>query len=629
MSTPLIEVIFRDHVTDGVPSSGDHDPRKIDIRAWGRWVEGGITAGTLGGPWEATLAALGAKLAYADGNPGFVYDGADFGTYRKSGASGTGSWVKILDTIPGYQVVKATNAGAGTANAIVATSTPPVSYSDGKQIVSVNITTTNTSPTVTVNFNGLGDLTIKTAAGNDPAVGGLVAPVRIWGQVDESGTVFRMMSDQASAAIVTDAEAALASILEKYLGNHADDTAATAAAGGSPAEGALYWNTVDNAFRVYVSAAWTASKAVNNWSYDSFVGDGTDDPVELTTAPGSNRNMIIYVEGEGPQPPTIFPLSDKMLSPPSGEVWELGVTVHVFYGSAIVIDIGVPSAGSVGPTELSADAIPGTIHAATEKTVPVDDDEFGIADSAASWALKRLKWSSITAGIWSVFGVLIAAGTSKTTPVDGDYIVIADSAASNASKRVSIADLKAILSSSSATGQVAFFDGSVAPTGWVVANGGTIGNATSGGTTRANADTETLFAWIWGQYNNTARPIQDSAGAPSTRGASAAADFAANKRIPLPDPRGRAIRALDSGAGIDSGRAIGTLQADAMQGHWHNVFANQSTGTAYGWAGDALTGSAASRGTARAIITDGVNGTPRIAAETRMTNIALLACIKL
>ena len=184
--------IWRDKVVDGVYSSDDHNPDKPDIRAWAAWVESGITAGTLNGPWEATLSALNAKLAYGDGNPGFVYAGADFGTYRKSGASGSGSWVKILDTIPGYQFVNASDAGAGTANAIIATSAPPVSYATGSQLIRLNIFETNTSAIVTVNFNDGGALQIKTATGDNPKPGDLKAGMNVIGTV--SGVNFRLVN---------------------------------------------------------------------------------------------------------------------------------------------------------------------------------------------------------------------------------------------------------------------------------------------------------------------------------------------------------------------------------------------------------------------------------------------------
>lgn len=108
-----------------------------------------------------------------------------------------------------------------------------------------------------------------------------------------------------------------------------------------------------------------------------------------------------------------------------------------------------------------------------------------------------------------------------------------------------------------------------APTGWVKENGGTIGNATSGATTRANADTEALFTHLWTSFNNTMLPIQTSGGVASTRGASAAADFAANKRLALFDSRARFPRGSDDGLGFDASLVVGAAQADAIKDHGH------------------------------------------------------------
>ena len=85
------------------------------------------------------------------------------------------------------------------------------------------------------------------------------------------------------------------------------------------------------------------------------------------------------------------------------------------------------------------------IDAATAKTSPVDADEFGIADSAASFALKKLTWANLKAGIWSAWGALINGGTGKTTPVDADAFALMDSADSNATKKVTWANAKATL----------------------------------------------------------------------------------------------------------------------------------------------------------------------------------------
>ena len=64
--------------------------------------------------------------------------------------------------------------------------------------------------------------------------------------------------------------------------------------------------------------------------------------------------------------------------------------------------------------------------------------------------------------------------------------------------------------------------------GWLQMGSGSIGNASSSGTARANADTEELFTHLWDNYPDATCAVSGG------RGASAAADFAANKNIALP-----------------------------------------------------------------------------------------------
>lgn len=75
--------------------------------------------------------------------------------------------------------------------------------------------------------------------------------------------------------------------------------------------------------------------------------------------------------------------------------------------------------------------------------------------------------------------------------------------------------------------------------GWVRLNARTIGSAASSATERANADTETLYAFLWDNFSDSLCPVGGG------RGASAAADFAANKAIGTLDMRGRSPFGLD------------------------------------------------------------------------------------
>jgi hypothetical protein len=54
------------------------------------------------------------------------------------------------------------------------------------------------------------------------------------------------------------------------------------------------------------------------------------------------------------------------------------------------------------------------IHAATAKTTPVDADELGLVDSAASWVLKKLSWGNLKTTLSSVFAVLAGKSGGQT-----------------------------------------------------------------------------------------------------------------------------------------------------------------------------------------------------------------------
>jgi hypothetical protein len=97
-----------------------------------------------------------------------------------------------------------------------------------------------------------------------------------------------------------------------------------------------------------------------------------------------------------------------------------------------------------------------------------------------------------------------------------------------------------------ATGDIKVAYGTGVLTGFVRANGRTIGSSTSGATERANSDTQSLFQYLWGADANLA--------VSGGRGVSAAADWAANKTLTLPDWRGRALAGLDDMGSSAAGR---------------------------------------------------------------------------
>jgi hypothetical protein len=197
------------------------------------------------------------------------------------------------------------------------------------------------------------------------------------------------------------------------------------------------------------------------------------------------------------------------------------------------------------------------------------------------------------------------------------------------------------------SGHVDQFLGASCPATWIEPSGGTVGDASSGSSIRANADTFALFSASWA-LNATVAPIFTSGGSSSSRGATAAADFAAHKRITVPDMRGMFLRALDDGRGVDTSRLLGSQQAMSTSASGLSASATST------FTGDSLTssgtvsltnsggaGGGIARGSGSPVASSGiaVSGTPTGtvstsvslsgSAETRPTNVALLTCVKL
>lgn len=107
----------------------------------------------------------------------------------------------------------------------------------------------------------------------------------------------------------------------------------------------------------------------------------------------------------------------------------------------------------------------------------------------------------------------------------------------------------AMTGSSWTTGDVKLTMKTVADSGWIMANDGTIGSGASGAT-NANDANQALFLLLWTNVADAWAPVVTG------RGGSAAADWAANKRITLTKMLGRALAISGAGLGLTA-RALG------------------------------------------------------------------------
>lgn len=194
-------------------------------------------------------------------------------------------------------------------------------------------------------------------------------------------------------------------------------------------------------------------------------------------------------------------------------------------------------------------------------------DPIDIGTDSITWA--RTTEGDMVKGVYDTNddGTVDAADAVPWAGVSGKPSTFPPDSHTHDDRYYTESEVDALLAASSGvpTGTMADYVGSTAPTGWVLLSGRTIGNASSNATNRANADTATLFALLWDSFTNTELAIVDSAGSPSTRGASAAADFAANKALPVPDLRGRTAFGKDDMGGSAANR-IAAAQKHGVNG---------------------------------------------------------------
>ena len=221
----------------------------------------------------------------------------------------------------------------------------------------------------------------------------------------------------------------------------------------------------------------------------------------------------------------------------------------------------------------------------------LDGTSFLVPPADGSITTAKLADSALaasTAGLAKMADGYLTANAAGRAKMADDFIITAKLAA-------------AVRERLQPAGIIAFYPATVAPAGWLKANGAAV--------------TRSVYTDLWAY-------AQASGNLAASEGAKAAGQFGpgnGTSTFSLPDYRGEFLRGWDDGRGVDSGRTLGSAQAHAIQSHNHS-----------GVVGVGVNGSVGTTGGIIGVQSDGINtaigntgGT-----ETRPRNIALLACIK-
>lgn len=246
--------VWRDNKVKGDIHSGAHEPDKADIRRWGQSVESLVGVGV-----ARRTAALLATVVPATGTFPLAAVTHDPDPEKNGFWTWTGSAWQWDRPFPDTIAVL-TNLG-GSANAVTASTKAGVSPA---QVVAYFVQpAVNNTGAMTLSING-GDAKPVLDVNGDPMAAGLWTAGRLIQFVD-NGDEYRLVSDPdadgaAASAATSSQEArdALENLKERYLGQYADNTAASAAAAliGGAIEGMLYWNSTSNVFRYWDGDSW-------------------------------------------------------------------------------------------------------------------------------------------------------------------------------------------------------------------------------------------------------------------------------------------------------------------------------------------------------------------------------------
>jgi microcystin-dependent protein len=208
---------------------------------------------------------------------------------------------------------------------------------------------------------------------------------------------------------------------------------------------------------------------------------------------------------------------------------------------------------------------------------------------------------------------LILPGGGDLTTASGDSFAVV--CLSSGKYRVLFYTQGGTASNGFSTGDVKLTLKTVADSGWVLANDGTIGNSSSSATTRANEDCRALYLLLWTNVSDTYAPVTGG------RGGSATADFDAGKKLALTKMLGRVLGIAGSGSSLTA-RTLGQTLGEETHLQTTAELATHNHGITDPGHGHIFPVGAGAGGDSRAPLTPG-QATGYEAAVSTVTSIAI------
>lgn len=239
------------------------------------------------------------------------------------------------------------------------------------------------------------------------------------------------------------------------------------------------------------------------------------------------------------------------------------------------------AAAAVSAASAAASALSAAAAAATALAVGnVESAGVTVSPTISGWATVRAAISGLLANFanymptsWTLTAAGLATGggsgaANRTITVTASSQAEAEAGTDNAKVPTSLRVFQAIAAylllhppvaaDPRTTGDLQPTHKTTADAGWIMWSDGTIGDGSSSASIHANADAANLFALYWA-FGNTVCPVT-----PSGHGASAAADFAAHKKIALPPAAGRFLGVAGTGSGLTTRNLAATVGQETV-----------------------------------------------------------------